>query len=273
MRLKKLTVFLLTAFSICACEKESPVTALPRLKSLTSVGANSLGKTEFYYNADGNLFQTTHSMNGNKDLFTEYYYLSGKIETAKTFWVISGTAPKLKAETDFKYSGGKLVSVEIKTLDDASAPNGGVNYHFDYSDGEIPIVNVTYPKPIIPSAYQDSLRSPNQGSITFEEYPTNASPEQIPLIDCEFDNKSNPLYSQPFLSAFRFTFGGTEQFSVSFNPQLFFFKNNITKTKTLGSGLHTTEYKYNQLGLPVSSVWRTDFPVGLKSETLYEYGQ
>ena len=273
MRLIKLTVFLLIAFSISACKKDSPATDLPRLKSLTSVGANSLGKTEFYYNSDGRLFQTRHSMNGNEDCFTEYYYQSGKVETAKTFLVVFGVAPKLRAETDFKYTGGKLVSVEIKTLDDSSAPNGGVNYNFDYADGEIPAANVTYPKPIIPSIYQDSLRSSNYSSITFIEYPTNSNPAQIPMRDCEFDNKLNPLYNQPFLSAFLFTFGETELFSVSFNPQSFFFKNNVTKTKTIGSGIHTTEYTYNQLGLPVSSVWRTEVPVSLQSETLYEYSE
>jgi len=270
MRLVKLIALLLVASSICACKKDSSQKSLPRLKSITNLEGNSSFKTDFHYNNDGALKQTKHYVNGNAVAFTEYYYQGNKVESAKSFSLIAGASAQMMTETDFKHSGNRLVSVEIKSFDNASVLISRVTNNFQYQDGDLPYASITFPRNIIPDPYLDRWRPPGEPPIVVDD---TIHTESIPLRDSGLDSSQNPLYRQPYLLARPFARLGVERLSVSFNPLTFFLANNITKASLNDFRSDTIEYEYNSFGLPTKSIRTSSLPSSVKIETIYEYGQ
>lgn len=270
MRLVKLIALLLIASSICACKKESSEKSLPRLKSITNLGGNFSFKTDFQYNNNGTLKQTKHYVDGNAVAFTEYYYQGNKVESAKSFSHKAVASAVLMAETDFKYSGDRLVSVEIKSFDNASVLISRVTFNFDYQDGDLPYASITFPRNTIPNPYLDRWRPPGEPPIVIDD---TIHTESILLRDSGLDSSQNPLYRQPYLLARPFTYFGVERLSVSFNPLTYFLPNNITKASLNDFRSDTIEYDYNSFDLPIKSIRTSSLPSSVKTETVYEYGQ
>lgn len=274
MKNLKLIILILTAIAaLFACKKDVAEKAVTRLKSITSPGGSVTVKTAYFYNADGKLKQTKQYIDGVIDVFTDYQYKGGNITMAKTFREIQGAAPRVVAETEFTHSGGRLTRVEIIYINELSVTSAGSVYNFQYPDGDLPTVNITFPTgSILPSPYDDRWRSTDYVPSGFVDVDATEHTEPILMDGFEFDDKANPLYGIPALSTSRFKLAGENYFSVSFNPHAFFFRNNITKQSFGDSEQGTGQYVYNDLDMPASSIWTTSTPFSVKFEAVYEYG-
>jgi hypothetical protein len=267
-------LFILTLLN--ACKKDNPKKVQPKLKSITQTdGLSRTARTEFDYDAAGQLSESQQYENGDLVLYTRYNYTNSNMTAANIFQKMPGGADVELAEGKFSYEANRLSHLIIQYRDISPGNTSKIEVSVDYSTGNIPKVTTTSSG--LPFELPTPTSNPRVGTIHLEDYTGNSSSQSF-IFDLKsgytFDDQINPLQNLPAIISIKLdqtsSQPGSAHYFHFFDTVNFFQPGNVLSTNSESGFFSKMTYTYNEKGWPIkSTLISSDNP--FKTKISYEY--